>query len=139
MRETVSNPTRQGAATVSDMGECDNDEKRSTGERIRLKRRYLGLTQEELARRIGRDQTSISNFETGAIQPSGSTLRLLAEALDEPIDWISTGGRYRSGKIETVIARLVAAFGEEADELLAGATDEDLATMVRILRAIKKA
>ena len=40
-----------------------------------------GLTQEELAKRVGTDQSQISGYENGRIMPSGPRLQELAKAL----------------------------------------------------------
>ena len=48
---------------------------------IRL-RRERGLTQEELARRMGTHQPAVARFESGRVMPSLRFLMALAEALD---------------------------------------------------------
>jgi transcriptional regulator with XRE-family HTH domain len=54
------------------------------GIKIRSVRRERGLTQEELAKRIGVNYTYISKIEKGRLPytPSQETLRLLAQALE---------------------------------------------------------
>ncbi|MFI5933645.1 ATP-binding protein [Actinoplanes sp. NPDC051494] len=52
------------------------------GERIRVRRRELGLTQEELAERAGIDVKTVRMIETGKRTPRPATARSLAEALD---------------------------------------------------------
>lgn len=48
---------------------------------IKVHRVRAGLTQEELAQRVGSDQAQISGYETGKILPSGPRLQELAKAL----------------------------------------------------------
>lgn len=51
-------------------------------DRIRSIRKQNGMTQEELAKRIGVKRAVISKYETGAIKPSISQLEEIANALD---------------------------------------------------------
>ncbi len=46
-------------------------------ERIQTLRRHLGLTQRELAERLGTRQQTISEWETGAHKPRGTSVTLL--------------------------------------------------------------
>lgn len=46
-------------------------------ERIRALRDHLGLTQVEMAAELGMRQQTISEWETGAYQPRGGSIRLL--------------------------------------------------------------
>jgi transcriptional regulator with XRE-family HTH domain len=49
---------------------------------VRIGRQRAGLTQQQLADRSGHPRETIARWETGAREPSLSTLRQLAEALD---------------------------------------------------------
>jgi transcriptional regulator with XRE-family HTH domain len=61
----------------------ENDElAEAFGRRLRLVRKAKGLTQQELADRIGQTMQAISRLETGGSVPSFETLLKLAEALD---------------------------------------------------------
>ena len=55
------------------------------GERIRQARETLGLSQDELAVRVGRDQRSISEYENGKRRIYAHDLPTFAEALHVPI------------------------------------------------------
>lgn len=55
------------------------------GQAVRLRRRVLGLSQEELAWRAGLNRTYISDVERGSRNLSLSTLERLAEALKTPL------------------------------------------------------
>jgi len=47
-------------------------------QRIQALRRYLGLTQRELAEQLGTRQQTISEWETGMYQPRGASATLLS-------------------------------------------------------------
>ncbi len=47
-------------------------------QRIQDLRRHLGLTQRELAERLGTRQQTISEWETGMYQPRGASATLLS-------------------------------------------------------------
>ena len=51
------------------------------GEKVRKKRSDLGISQTELAHRIGKDQQSIHRLESGNINPSYIYLLEVAEGL----------------------------------------------------------
>jgi transcriptional regulator with XRE-family HTH domain len=66
---------------------------------LRERRIGAGLNQDDLAKRTGLHQTYISALERGARQPTGKTLKRLADALGcEPVDLMRSRGR-RSPKI----------------------------------------
>lgn len=48
------------------------------GKRIRALRRHLGLTQREMANRLGKYQQGISEWERGIAKPRGSSAKLLS-------------------------------------------------------------
>ena len=59
------------------------------GERIRNRRRALGWTQEELARRLGVRQNVISRLEAGVVNnPNVRMIRSLARTLQVTADWL---------------------------------------------------
>jgi len=47
-------------------------------QRIRALRRHMGLTQRELAERLGTRQQTISEWETGMYKPRGTSITLLS-------------------------------------------------------------
>jgi len=57
------------------------DEKfaKETGEKFRSAREKLGLTQEEVADRVGMNVTNYARIERGEIEPSGSNLVKLSK------------------------------------------------------------
>lgn len=59
--------------------------RRQIGERIRTRRRTLGLSQVQLGERVGRDHKTIHRYETAQRAPSLTDLLLIADALDIPL------------------------------------------------------
>ncbi len=53
--------------------------------RIRVLRQQAGLTQIELAKRIGCSQSTLSEIETGDADPKQTRLETIARALNVPI------------------------------------------------------
>ena len=59
------------------------------GDRIRNRREFLGLSQEDLARMIGyTSRSSINKIETGAQQLRQSKIKAVADALDTTVNYI---------------------------------------------------
>jgi transcriptional regulator with XRE-family HTH domain len=59
-----------------------SDAKRLVGERVQLLRKRKGLSQEELASKIGIDTKSLSRLERGAHYPSMETLERIRTELE---------------------------------------------------------
>ena len=53
---------------------------------LKLKRIEHGMSQKELAEKIGITTSMISNYETGKMEPMVPTLRKLAEVLETTFD-----------------------------------------------------
>lgn len=60
---------------------------RRIGERIRLRRTELGLTQEQLASALGISYQQIQKYENGVNRISASRLAEIAQRLEVPIGW----------------------------------------------------
>lgn len=58
------------------------------GLRIYQRRKALGLSQEELADRVGTSQKQISKYENGINDATGNVLAALARALDTTTDYL---------------------------------------------------
>ena len=56
---------------------------KTTGEKIRERRTHLGLTQTELANKIGVTLRTITKYEKQGVMPRGRNLRELAKVLGE--------------------------------------------------------
>ncbi len=66
---------------------------RSIGERIRQARKARGLSQADLAKRLGVSQPSVANWESGVHDPRRLVLAKLADSLQTPLDWLAAGDR----------------------------------------------
>lgn len=55
---------------------------RAIGSNIRMVRNAIGVSQTELANRVGSDKSAISRYENGIQRPSLDTLMRIADALD---------------------------------------------------------
>jgi transcriptional regulator with XRE-family HTH domain len=62
--------------------------KKLFGERLAQRRKQLGLSQRELAKRVGIRGPSLAEYETDDTWPSVPTLIALAEALDTSVDYL---------------------------------------------------
>lgn len=54
----------------------------TSGDLVRGARLRAGLTQAELARRLGRPQSQVARWERGSVRPSFETLRRIVRACD---------------------------------------------------------
>lgn len=66
---------------------------RSIGERVRQARKAEGMSQADLALKVGVSQPAIANWESGVHDPRRLTLAKLADALGAPLDWLAAGDR----------------------------------------------
>lgn len=60
-------------------------------DRIKKIRKYFGLTQEEFAKRLGTVQNTITGYETGRRNPSGSAQSLICKEFGVNEVWFRTG------------------------------------------------
>lgn len=68
------------------MASDDRDELASFGDRVRRFRRLRGLTQSELAERIGLDRKTVNRLEAGHYSTSLRNVYRLADALDTEVE-----------------------------------------------------
>jgi transcriptional regulator with XRE-family HTH domain len=73
-----------------------HEDRAVVGRRIRQARRELGLTQAELATRIGVSLGVFDRFETGKGDPSDK-LEQIAEITDKPLSWYTSTDQYDGG------------------------------------------
>lgn len=59
-------------------------------EKIQYSRRRAGLSQEQLADRLGISRQAVSKWETGEAMPDATKLAPLAKALGVSVDWLLT-------------------------------------------------
>lgn len=65
----------------------------SIGARIRIARKQIGLSQVDLANRLGVSQPTVANWETGVHDPRQLMLAKIAAALDITVAWLASGQR----------------------------------------------
>lgn len=64
----------------------DNKRKRSVLQsRIAQIREQRGMTQSDLAEKLGVDKTAVSHWENGVSNPSSDRIPMIASALDVPV------------------------------------------------------
>ena len=63
----------------------------SIGDRIKLRRNELGITQEALAKQVGKSQSAVGNWESNQNKPSRKMVKELAEKLSIAAEWLEFG------------------------------------------------
>jgi transcriptional regulator with XRE-family HTH domain len=58
------------------------------GERLRLAREWRGLTQDELAARVGAGQSQMNKYENNKNDPTADVLVRLSSELEVSVDWL---------------------------------------------------
>ena len=66
-------------------------DKKAIGERIRLIRKLLGLTQKELGEKIGRSWKTINRWEAGEREIPDTALKLISKAFNVSYEWLKEG------------------------------------------------
>jgi transcriptional regulator with XRE-family HTH domain len=70
------------------------------GDRLRAERQKAGISQRELARRLGLSASMISQLESGLSKPSVGTLYAIVTELDLSLDKVIRGDNYDDGPTE---------------------------------------
>ncbi len=60
-------------------------------ERLKELRKFLGLTQQEMADKIGVKRNTIATYESGKVDPSSRTIADICEKFDVREEWLRTG------------------------------------------------
>lgn len=68
-----------------------DDKMASIGERIKSRRKELGLTQMDMKAACGISSGALSSIENGGRTPSAVAFLQIAQALDCSMDWLATG------------------------------------------------
>lgn len=66
----------------------DEERRQQFGARVRIMRKALGLTQTELAEKLGVTNQAIATYEKGKREPNFRNLLGLSRALNVTIDWL---------------------------------------------------
>ena len=81
------------------------------GDRVKLIRKSLGMTQEQLAQRLGVGKTALSMIETGKARLSARNRNLLVQELNVNPEWLESG----KGEMFNADPSLAASFGRGAE------------------------
>ena len=81
------------------------------GERVKLIRKSLGLTQEQLAQRLGVGKTALSMIETGKTRLSSRNRNILVQELNVNPQWLDSG----KGAMFNADPNLSASFGRGSE------------------------
>lgn len=101
------------------------------GRNILEKRRCLGLTQEELAEKIGIGQQSLSRMETGRMAPKFERLAIIADALDCSVENLFHTEEQNTELLTARIAAKLAGLEQRKQERVLQHL-EDLVDMLRV-------
>lgn len=71
----------------------DSQEPLSIGDRIKNARKKAGLSQTDLAERVGVTQPAVANWESGVHDPRRLMLAKIAETLKVSAEWLASGAR----------------------------------------------
>ncbi len=102
-----------------------NQNGRTFGKRIKQRRVIVGLTQANLARKIGIAKSTIQTYESGAF-PKGDSIIKLSRVLECTTDWLLTGEGPPDPAVETLT-------GPETDVIT-----QDLVAFYFLMEALKE-
>jgi transcriptional regulator with XRE-family HTH domain len=82
-------------------GSCAADDEAMTiGDRIRLRRAVLGITEDELAHRMEVSRSAVNQWEQGGTTPRQKKMDRLAQALDTDVLFLWTGRESADASLE---------------------------------------
>ena len=87
MIENVKPQSNRGRSPLRKANEIDL----KVGQRLRLRRQMLHLSQEQLATKVGLTHQQVQKYETGATRLSASRLVQVSQVLDVPVKWFFEG------------------------------------------------
>lgn len=79
----------------------------SLGDRLRQARKALGLSQADLALKIGVSQPAVATWESGMHDPRRDVLTRVATVLGVPFDWLAAGTAGRVGEDRSAAAAYI--------------------------------
>src|SRR6266446_2120209 len=74
------------------------DHRTALGERLRIAREYVGLSQEEVSKHLGIPRSALSNIEAGQRKLDTLELTKLAKLYQRPVTWITGEETERSSQ-----------------------------------------
>ncbi len=112
----------------------DSDIKQIIGARLKILRNELGLTQEELASKIGtvKGKSSIANYENGSNLPSDEVKLKMCEIFNCSLDYLMCKSNIRNYDKEEQEFRF--AYHKEME----GLSEEEIADALRFYKEMKK-
>ena len=123
--------TEERAASARGTAE---DGRAKLGEKLREAREYLGLTQDEVAKRLGVQRTALSNIEAGQRKVDAFELLTLAKLYQRPTAWFTEEGDTAA---QPTLPKEVAHLARAA-AALSSRDREELARFADFLRARSK-
>ena len=81
--ETLRNPRSLRGTREKKMG---------IGNKVKEARKFAGMTQKQLADKVGLSRESITNYERGKFQVSINMLQQIADATNLPVSWFFRDG-----------------------------------------------
>jgi len=106
-------------------------------ERIRQRRKELGMSQSELAAKARINQTTISTIELGKVDPTTSNIKMIAAALNVSLDYLILGTANKPperefSKQQQELLEIMQHMTEPEQEQLLGAVKMYLSTQIHI-------
>lgn len=86
--------------------------KESLADRIQVLRKQLGLTQVELADKIGVSKSQFIRYESKGVQPPANIINKLADILNTSVDFLISGDKNEKAKASLKNSELLQRFKE---------------------------
>ena len=99
-------------------------------ERVQALRKQAGLTQIELAEKIGVSKSQYIRYETKDVQPPANIMNKLADALSTSVDYLISGDKNEKAKASLKNSELIQRF-KEVDTL----PEEEQGVLIKIISA----
>jgi transcriptional regulator with XRE-family HTH domain len=104
--------------------------KESMADRIQLLRKQAGLTQIELASKIGVSKSQFIRYESKDVQPPANIINKLADVLGTSVDFLISGDKTEKAKASLKNSELIQRF-KEVDSL----PEEEQGVLIKIISA----
>jgi transcriptional regulator with XRE-family HTH domain len=104
--------------------------KESMADRIQLLRKQAGLTQVELAGKIGVSKSQFIRYESKNVQPPANIINKLADVLGTSVDYLISGDKTEKAKASLKNSELLQRF-KEIDTL----PEQEQAILIKVISA----